>query len=744
MEYVLSLGELTKDSGPIAGGKGANLGEMMSLKLPVPDGFAVTTKAFEYFLESSGIKNIIENEITACNVDDTPQLLETSKRIKKLIVSKDFPLPVKNEIGQAYKKLSFTKQSESPRGLGLPIIGQDFALVAVRSSATTEDLPTASFAGQQQSFLNIKGMRDLLNAVRNCWASLYEPRAIFYRSKHGFRSASIAVIVQKMVISEKSGVLFTIDPSTNKDVILIEATWGLGESLVLGEIQPDVYIVSKKGEILEKRIGRKEKMRIKNKLADMTIEVAVPTELINQQVLADREILRLAEFGLGLEKHYGKAQDMEFAIEKDKIFIVQTRAVTTEAKKKEVKIEAEPILKGIGSSPGIATGLVKIIRSIEDLPKIQQGDVLVTRMTSPDMVVGMSRSVAVVTDEGGITCHASIVGREMGLPVIVGTRTATQILKDNQLVTVDAYNGLIYPGKIEMEKPKETKVEGVKTKTKIKVNIAFPRIPEQIPQITDGVGLLRIEHMIAKAGMHPAKLIREGNKEQYIKILMDGIRPIAQVFSGKPIWVRTLDARSDEFRNLKGGESESVEANPMLGWHGIRRSLDEPELLKAEFEAIRRLHEEGLDNIHVMLPFVISVEEFKTAKRIAEEVGLSCQMGIMIETPAAALTVEEFCKEKINFVSFGTNDLSQLVLGVDRNEARLNKLFNETHPAVKRLIEYVIEVCKKYKVESSVCGEAPSNIPEFVEFLIRTGIDSISVNIDAVEKVRELVAQIEK
>jgi len=743
MEYVLPLEQLTKDSGPLAGGKAANIGEMMSLKLPVPEGFIVTTKAFENFLESNEIKEIIQKEIDACNVDDTSQLLETSKRIKNLIISKYYPLPIKNEIEQAYKKLSYAKPIEVPRALELSFIRQDFALVAVRSSATTEDLPTASFAGQQQTFLNVKGVTDLLNSIRKCWASLYEPRAIFYRNKHGFKHASIAVIVQKMVDADKSGVMFTIDPSTNKDVVLIEATWGLGESLVLGEIRPDVYIASKKGKILEKKIGRKEKMRIKNRLADMTVEVAVPKELVNQQVLTDEEILRLVEFGMGLEKHYKKAQDIEFAIEKGKIYIVQTRAVTTEAKKEEIKIKTEPMLKGIGSSPGIAAGAVKIIRSIEDLAKMQQGDILVTKMTSPDMVVAMSRSAAIVTDEGGVTCHASIVGREMGLPVIVGTRTATQSLKEGQPITVDAFNGLVYPGRIEIEKPKEEKKVGAKTKTAVKVNIAFPNIPEGIPQITDGVGLLRIEHMIVKAGKHPAKLVKEGNKEEYIKILMDGIRPIAQAFSGKPVWVRTLDARSDEFRNLKGGEEEPVEANPMLGWHGIRRSLDEPELLEAEFEAVKRLREEGLNNIHVMLPFVISVEEFKKAKEIAEEVGLSCQTGIMVETPAAALIIEDFCKEKVDFVSFGTNDLSQLVLGVDRNDARLNKLFYETHPAVKRLVEYVIEVCKKYNVESSICGEAPSNIPSFVEFLVEAGIDSISVNIDAVEKVRELVARIE-
>jgi pyruvate,water dikinase len=282
--------------------------------------------------------------------------------------------------------------------------------------------------------------------------------------------------------------------------------------------------------------------------------------------------------------------------------------------------------------------------------------------------------------------------------------------------------------------------------TQIKVNLAFPEKLEQIAPKVDGVGLLRIEHMITKAGIHPSKLVREGRTEDYIKILLGGIKPIAKAFYPKPVWVRTLDARSDEFRNLEGGEEEPKEDNPMLGWHGIRRSLDEPELLKAEFEAVKRLHEEGLNNVHVMLPFVISVDELRKAREIAKEVGLpsGCKIGIMLETPAAALTIKDFCKEGIDFISFGTNDLSQLVLGIDRNNAKLASIFTETHSAVKKLVKYVIKVCKSYNVETSVCGEAPSNVPEFVRFLVKAGIDSISVNIDAIDRVRAEVLRTER
>jgi len=732
------------------------LGEMAKLNLPVPQGFAITTKAFDRFLEANRINEQIQQMIDNCDVENTEQLMETSKRIKQLIVSKEYPQMMRAELIEAYKELSFTNQIVTPKAIELIASGREYAIVAIRSSATTEDLPTASFAGQQATFLNVKGIKEYLDSVKQCWASLFEPRAIFYRSKQGFKHSSISVIVQRMVNSEASGVMFTINPTTGEENIIIEACWGLGETLVQGEVEPDRYTVSKDGKLLEKKIGRKERMRIRDYATDSTVELLVPKNKVDLQVLSDHEILSISNYGLKIEQHYEKPQDIEFAVERGRIYIVQTRAVTTKAKKEEMKeIFGEPILKGLAVSPGTATGVVRIVHGLEDISKIQQGDILVTVMTSPDLVPTMSKSAAIITDSGGTTCHAAIVSREMGIPAIVGTQKATQVLKDGQLVTVDAYHGLVYPGQTEVEKPEqveetpevETPLEFDKIiTTSIKVNLVFPDRAEEIAKKVDGVGLLRIEHMITKAGIHPAKLVKENRAEEYIQILINGIKPIAKTFNPKPVWVRTLDARSDEFRNLEGGKEEPTEYNPMLGWHGIRRSLDEPEILKAEFEAIKRLHDEGLTNVHVMLPFVISVEEFRDAREIAEEMELpeTVKIGIMVETPAAALTIQEFCKEGIDFVSFGTNDLSQLTLGVDRNDAKLAGLFTETHPAVKKMIKYVIKVCRSYEVESSVCGEAPSNIPEFVEFLVKCGINSISVNIDAIDKVRNTVIKAEK
>lgn len=646
MDYVVRLDQISRVDLKIAGGKGANLGEMIKIDIPVPPGFVVTTSSFDLLMQMHDLGKKITLIISSIDVDNTVKLLDASEQIKEMILSHEMPAEVKPKVEEAYNNLS------DP--------GSDLTLVAVRSSATAEDLPTASFAGQQASFLNVKGSDELVESIKKCWASLFEPRAIFYRAKHGFVKSSISVIVQKMIEAEKSGVMFTVDPTTSEDVFLIEATWGLGESIVGGEVSPDSYKVNKNGEIIDLQVSNKTRMRIRDHASNATIELDVPQGKANAQVLTEEEILKIAEFGMALERHYGHPQDIEFAIEKGKIAIVQTRAITTKGKIKKIKTEGSRLLEGIGASPGAASGKVRIILGKEDIAKIDKGDIIVTTMTSPDLVPAMSRSAAIITDLGGRTSHAAIVSREMSIPAVVGTQQATTILKDGQEVTVDAYDGVVYDGKINIDKTAEApqEIPAGTTKTKVKVNLAFAQRLGEIAPKADGVGLLRIEHLITQNGVHPSKLVKEGRQHEYIKILIDGIKPIAQAFNPKPVWVRTLDARSDEFRNLKGGEDEPHEANPMLGWHGIRRSLDEPELLKSEFEAIKKMHEEGLTNLQVMLPFVISSEEVQKAKNLAGEVSLpdKAKIGIMVETPASAMIIEDLCKEGIAFASFGTND----------------------------------------------------------------------------------------
>lgn len=731
MSYVVRLDEIGKDDIKTAGGKGANLGEMIKIGMPVPAGFVVTTASFEKFLHTYGLEDKIDQILRSTDTDDMAALLEASKKIKEIIFSHDVLPEIKSKISQAYKDLYNTERTPE----------RDYPLVAVRSSATAEDLPTASFAGQQASFLNVKGENDLTESIRRCWASLFEPRAIFYRAKHDVTKASIAIIVQKMVNSDKSGIIFTVDPVSGEDMISIEATWGLGESIVQGEVFPDSYKVTKSGVVVDVRIANKARMRLRDQASGSTIEIETPENRASARVLSNEELTDLVKYAIALEKHYGNPQDIEFAIEKDKISIVQTRAITTKGQAASVATKGNQLLKGIGASPGAVSGRVRVVLSHDDIAKIQRGDIIVTTMTSPDLVPAMSKSAAIITDLGGRTCHAAIVSREMRIPAIVGTQKATKILTDGQEVTVDAYNGVIYPGKIEVTLAEAAiSVAAGATKTKVKVNLAFARDLEEVAPIADGVGLLRIEHLITGSGVHPAKLVRENRQEEYIKILTDGIRPIAKAFYPKPVWVRTLDARSDEFRNLKGGEDEPQEDNPMLGWHGIRRSLDEPALLKAEFEGIKRLHQEGLINVHVMLPFIISVEELREAKEIAREAGLTGkdEIGIMVETPAAVMIIEDLCKEGIAFASFGTNDLTQLTLGVDRNNERLAKLSSEFHPAVLRSMKQTIDVCNRYRVESSVCGESGSD-PDMAKILVGYGIKSISCNADAISAIRAAV-----
>ncbi|MFZ0184839.1 MAG: phosphoenolpyruvate synthase [Nitrosotalea sp.] len=740
MKYIRWLEEVTKDDIPIAGGKGANMGEMIRIGLPVPSGFVITTAAFERLIQFHNISDKIKMMLEVLNVEDTNMLMSTSKKIKKLIISLEFPSEIKNEIIDSYKKLSHVDNKSKTN-----LTEDDDEFVAVRSSATAEDLPGTSFAGQQASFLNIKHAANLVKSVQECWASLYEPRAIFYRAKNNFKNPSIAVVVQRMVNSDKSGVMFTVDPVSGENVMIIESIWGLGEYLVLGEVSPDHYMVDKTGKVLEKKIGQKPIALVRDHTTGKSIQVKISAEKINAQVLTDDEISKLVKYGRQLEEYYGKPQDVEFAIEQYNMRIVQTRPVTTKAKTSEGEMTGVKILQGMGASPGIATGKVKIVKNISEIGKIEEGDILVTTMTSPDLVPKMSKSAAIITDLGGATSHAAIVSREMGLPAIVGTGNGTTILKDGQIVTVDAYAGIVYEGTVSINKTKTSEpVQVEKTKTKVKVNLVFADKME-VASRTDGVGLLRIEHMVTKSGIHPAKLVREGRSEEYITILTNGIKPIATKFYPKPVWVRTLDARSDEFRNLEGGDAEPHEDNPMLGWHGIRRSLDEPELLKTEFEAIKRMRAEGLDNIHVMLPFLISVDEFRKAKEIANkiEMGNNFDLGIMVETPACALSIEEFCKEGIDFASFGTNDLTMLTLGIDRNNAKIAKLHSEFHPSVLYMLHHVIDICNKYDVESSICGEAGSN-PEMVKQLVKWGIKSISCNMDAVNKIRKAVLSVEK
>ena len=592
--------------------------------------------------------------------------------------------------------------------------------------------------------------------VRKCWSSLYTPRAIYYRVQQGFRhdEVSIAVVVQKMINSEKSGVMFTSHPVTGEKQCIIEAAFGLGEAIVSGAVSPDTYIydrIAKK--IVDINVAEKKIMITRDENGN-TVKVELPASKANERVLSDDEIKELVKFAELIENHYGNPQDVEWGIEKGKVYILQSRAITTIRGKKEeksVKGEVDILLKGLGASPGIGTGKVKVIESEKEISKVEEGDILVTTMTTPDMVPAMKRASAIVTDEGGLTCHAAIVSRELGVPAVVGTKEATKVLRDGMIVTVDGEKGVVYEGAVEVER-KEEKVEvqmaaKLITATEVKVNISIPDGAKRAYATgADGVGLFRIEHMVLGLPKHPMKYIRDGEIDEYIQKLYEGMREVAETFYPKPVWIRTLDAPTDEFRAMEGGENEPIEANPMLGFRGIRRDLIEDIHFRAEIRAIKRLVDEGLTNVGIMIPLVTRVDEVRRAKEIIQEEGLDLskiEFGVMVETPAAALVIEDIIDVGIDFISFGTNDLTQYTLAIDRNNENVAYMYDETHPAVMKLIEHVINACRKRGVTTSICGQAGS-YPHVVEKLVKLGIDSVSANPDAVQTVRETIARVEK
>ena len=769
MEYkfIKWFEELRKEDVPLVGGKGANLGEMTSAGIPIPPGFCVTAEAYKYFVENVKVEDgrtlqeWIMDVISKTNVDDSKQLQENTAKIREKIISMEMPEEIASEIEQAYKKLSQRFNMEE-------------VYVAVRSSATAEDLPEASFAGQQETYLDVLGIDDVKEKVKKCWASLWTARATFYRAKQGFDHSKVylSAVVQKMVNSETSGVMFTANPVTNdRSEIMINAAWGLGEAVVSGAVSPDEYIVEKgTWKIKEKFVAKKEIMIVRNpETGRGTVKVSTAEflgpEYVEKQVLTDEQIIEVAQIGARIEEHYGWPQDIEWAYDRDdgKLYIVQSRPVTTlkeEVKTEEAEMteEMKVLLKGLGASPGIGAGRVVIIFEADEIDKVKEGDILVTTMTNPDMVPAMKRAAAIVTDEGGRTCHAAIVSRELGIPAVVGTKEATKVLKDGMMITVDGTRGVVYEGIVKslVKEKEEEKAAGqvvvagapLVTATEVKANVSMPEVAERAAATgADGVGLLRAEHMILGVGAHPVKFIKEGKEEELIERLVEGIRTVATAFYPRRVWYRTLDAPTNEFRELPGGEDEPEERNPMLGWRGIRRGLDQPELLKTEFKAIKRLVDEGYDNLGVMLPLVSHVEQLREAKRLAREVGLEphkdVEFGVMVETPSSALIIEDLCKEGLDFISFGTNDLTQYTLAIDRDNERVFKLFDETHPAVLKLIKHVIKVCKKYGVETSICGQAASD-PKMAKILVRLGIDSLSANPDAVQLIKQVVAREEQ
>ena len=737
---IVWFSEVTKKDIALVGGKGANLGEMTNAQIPVPPGFIVTANAYFDFLEEAKITEQIRTLLKPLDPNNSRQLQRISAKIKKVIMDANMPEELAIAIEQAYVEMG--------RGL-----------VAVRSSATAEDLPEASFAGQQATFLNITGKKNVVTAVQKCWASLFEARAIFYREENGFDhfQVGIAVPVQRMIQSQASGVIFTVEPTTSdRSKITIEAVLGLGETIVSGDVTPDHYVVSKDGmKIIHKEIKRQEWKLIKReggKGKDDNIKASLTPAEQAQQKIADDDILTLARMGKHLEDHYQFPQDIEWAKEDNKLYIVQTRPVTTirDAVAAGPEIKAEVILSGSPASPGVASGPVKLVADPSQIDKVLDGDILVAEMTTPDFVPAMKRAAAIVTDRGGRTAHAAIVSRELGIPCVVGTEKATAILKDRQIITVNGGGGKVYEGKIEFAAEKETRARArIKTRTKLLVNLAQPELVDRVaPRDVDGIGLLRAEFMVAQIGEHPSYMISQNRGGEFVDKLAEGLTTFARAFHPRQVVYRTNDFKTNEYRALKGGEQyEQPEENPMLGYRGASRYITDIDTFKLELAAIKKVREK-YNNLWVMIPFVRTVSELAQTIEIMEGEGLKrsedFKIWMMVEVPSNIILLEKFLAVGIDGISIGSNDLTQLTLGIDRDSEKLADTFDERDESVMLSLERAIKVSKSMGVTSSICGQAPSVYPELTEKLVEWGITSVSVSPDMIDRTREIIAAVEE
>lgn len=765
--FLLWFDQLERKDVAIAGGKSSSLGELTShVDVPVPYGFATTACAYRYFFEKTGLYEKIKTLIAGLDVDNSAQLREVCAKVRQAIMDEEMPQDLQDLIAQAYKELGEK-------------VGQADPFVAVRSSATAEDLPDASFAGQQDTYLNVKGAETIVAKVKECYASCFTDRAVYYREKQGFDHLDVALsaAVQMMVFSKAAGVMFTVNVATGDDKnILIEGAWGLGEYVVQGTVTPDNYTVNKATcEIVEKNVNAQDIKLIRKTDGDCE-EVVVPLDEQNEQKLTDEQIKQLAECAKKIEAHYGCYMDMEWGVDErdNKVYILQARPETVWSRRnkengapkeeKKVTTDRKVIVKGLPASPGNVAGRVHVILDPSHIDEFKEGEILVTEMTAPDWVPAMKKAKAIVTDSGGMTCHASIVSRELGIPCIVGTKSrgeaATTTIPDGIDVTIDATHGVVYEGIIEEPKAEQQAQQVVAaaeyfppTGTKIYMNLGDPELAEKYAALPcDGIGLMREEFIwTTYIHEHPLYLIKIGQPEKVVDQLAEGIRQVCQAMAPRPVTMRFSDFKSSEYRDLKGGdEFEPNEPSALLGWRGASRYYDPKyiEAFKLECMAVRKVREEfGLKNLNVMIPFCRNVEECEKVTKIMADCGLSrgkdFKVWLMAEIPSNIILADQFNKF-VDGYSIGSNDLTMLVLGCDRDNDTVSHIYDERNLAVRRAIRHLIEVAHKDGKTVSICGQAPSVYPEFCEFLIKSGIDSMSVNPDTVKFTKKLAAQIEQ
>jgi pyruvate,water dikinase len=750
-----------------AGGKGANLGEMRGAGFPVPDGFVVLAGAFRAAVEAGGVAAELERlhrETLAAVRHGTAFPADTvplgCRRSQDAVRRAGMPPDLARAVTAAYERL-----------------GRDVP-VAVRSSAVGEDSAETSYAGMNATFTNVRGAEALVTAVVECWASAFAPRSVTYRAEHGKDGLpDIAVVVQLMVPAEKAGVAFTADPvSGRRDRLVVEAAWGQGEVVVSGRAEPDTYVLDPDGpRLLDVHRGTQT---VKIVAAPGGGDRTVPVDGAESgQVLSREEAEAVGALALRVQAHYGRAQDLEWVFSGGELFLVQTRPITTlpEQSAAAPAVAATPaagtprggqppapLVHGLAASPGRASGRVRVLHSPAEGARLVDGEILVAPLTNPDWMPAVRRAAALVTDTGGVTCHAAIVARELGVPAVVGTRSGTRTLRDGDEVTVDGTTGQVWPGRLPAAISTSRSVPGAAPSsaaptpvetvgTGLYVNLADPAQAAAVAALpVDGVGLLRAELLLTRAlqGRHPSALIAAGESEQVVNDLAESIGTIARAFSPRPVVYRTADLRSNEFRGLAGGEQyEPAEDNPMIGYRGCYRYVHDPSFFRLELAALARVREE-FPALALMIPFVRTKWELEACLALVDDSPLGRQRGlrrwVMAEVPSVAHWLPEYIGLGVDGVSIGSNDLTQLVLGVDRDSADLAELFDEADPAVLAVIDQVITTARRMGIPSSLCGQAPSQRPQFVEHLVSAGITSVSVEPAAVPATRRALAIAER